>query len=70
MSTPTIGTVARFDLESGDSYTGEVVAITGGQVTMQNYSAWYADEPLPIDSAYADDLVSFATTTKTRVTAF
>jgi hypothetical protein len=71
---PAAGTIARFDLDSGDSYIGEIVTIAGGiaygHVTMQDYSAWYADTDAPHSPKYHDDQVRFAIDPKTHITRF
>lgn len=67
---PAPGTIARFDLDDGDSYIGEIVAIRGDLVTLQNYSAWYADTAEPYSCQYFDDEVRFRIDAKTRTAQF
>jgi hypothetical protein len=67
---PVPGTTARFDLDNGDSYIGEIVTIARGLVTMQNYSAWYEGDATPYNSKYFDDQISFSIDAKTRVAQF
>jgi hypothetical protein len=67
---PAPGTTAHFDLESGDSYTGEVVEIQGDRVTLRNFSAWYEGDDSPYDSPHYDDGVSFRIDDKTTINQF
>jgi hypothetical protein len=67
---PAIGSTVRFDLDSGDSYIGEVASVHGDLVTLANYSAWYADATAPYQSGYPDDQVRFQIDTKTVVCTF
>jgi hypothetical protein len=67
---PSPGTTARFDLDTGDSYIGEVVEIGRDLAVLQNYSAWYEGADEPYSSKYFDDQVSFRVNAKTRIAQF
>lgn len=72
---PVIGVTARFDLDNGDSYIGEVVETHGSPaiprctVTIRNYSAWYDGDAAPFNSEY-DDEARFSVDHKTRIETF
>ncbi len=67
---PTPGAIARFDLDDGDSYIGEIVAIRGDLVTLRNYSAWYEGDAEPYNSEAPDIEVRFRIDSKTRIEQF
>lgn len=67
---PAPGTTARFDLGSGDSFIGKIVEIQGDIATIENYSAWYAEESAPYQSPYLDDSLRFRIDDRTRISAF
>jgi len=71
---PAVGVTARFDLDNGDSYIGEIVETHGntahGTIVLRNYSAWYADENGPWSSENYDDEVQFGIDVKTVIELF
>lgn len=67
---PAIGSTVRCDLDSGDSYIGEIVSVRGNLVTLADYSAWYADATAPYQSGYSDDQVRFQIDAKTVICTF
>lgn len=71
---PAPGCIARFDLDSGDSYLGEVTAVHSSTiassrttVTLRNYSAWYEGDSSPYSSPYFDDEVTFLIDSKSVI---
>jgi hypothetical protein len=67
---PAPGTTARFDLDNGDSYIGEVVEVGGNCVVVRNYSAWYDGDAAPYNSEHPDIEVRFAVNAKTVISEF
>jgi hypothetical protein len=67
---PQPGATARFDLDNGDSYLGEVVETGGCCVVVRNYSAWYEGADQPYSAKYFDDEARFAVNAKTVIDTF
>lgn len=64
------GTIARFDLDNGDRYIGEIVEHGGDCVVLRNYSAWYEGDAEPYNSEHPDIEVRFRIDPKTVICEF
>lgn len=67
---PAPGTTARFDLDNGDSYIGEVVEVGGKCVVVRNYSVWYEGDAEPYSPKHFEDEAQFAVDAKTVISQF